>query len=258
MKENPLFIKRQGQGIPLILLHGWGFNGEIWAPIAKQLALNWQVHQVDLPGYGNSASCSYYLPYLTEQLAYSLPKSAIWIGWSLGGLLAMAMAIWYPAHVQALILTSTSPRFTTTQDWLHAMTPPTLQQFIQQLQNDKEATLRRFTTLQVHGGTAISRQRRQLYAFLETAPQPSLETLQTSLQCLLVTDLRSHLSQINSPALLCLGSQDHLVPAEVGPACQQIWPALELTYISSAAHVPFLSHPDRFIQITQEFLSKNF
>jgi pimeloyl-ACP methyl ester carboxylesterase len=31
-----LFIKSQGQGNPLILLHGWGFNGDIWDEIAVQ------------------------------------------------------------------------------------------------------------------------------------------------------------------------------------------------------------------------------
>ena len=33
-----LFIKSQGQGNPLILLHGWGFNGDIWHDIAARLA----------------------------------------------------------------------------------------------------------------------------------------------------------------------------------------------------------------------------
>ncbi|MDM8569389.1 alpha/beta fold hydrolase, partial [Thiotrichales bacterium HSG1] len=84
-----MFIKQQGLGKPLILLHGWGFNNNIWDDIAVDLAKDWRVYQVDLPGHGKSPMCDYSLSSLTEQLAASLPNDAVWIGWSLGGLLAM-------------------------------------------------------------------------------------------------------------------------------------------------------------------------
>lgn len=108
-----LFIKIQGQGKPLILLHGWGFNSEIWNDVAAKLARHWCVYQVDLPGHGRSPMAEYTLPILTKKLAAELPNNSVWIGWSLGGLLAMAMARWQPASVCALGLVSTSPRFVT-------------------------------------------------------------------------------------------------------------------------------------------------
>lgn len=248
-----LFIKQQGQGKPLILLHGFGFNGEIWNDIATSVAQNWRVYQVDLPGHGRSPMCEYSLPILTKKLAEELPVDAVWIGWSLGGLLAMAMARWQSASVQALVLVGTSPRFVTADDWPHAMTPVVLQQFAKQLQNDTEGTLRRFLALQVKGSESARQQLRSLNALLKKTGIPQPEALQAGLQLLQNTDLRAELLHIRCPALLCLGGRDTLVPAGVGEECQGLWPKLQVAYIKPAAHIPFLSHPDLFLNILQGF-----
>ncbi len=241
-----LFIKSQGQGKPLILLHGWGFNGDIWDQVATQLAEHWRVYQIDLPGHGRSPMCQYTLPTLTETLAANLPKKAVWIGWSLGGLLAMAMARWQPESVQTLGLVSTSPRFVRADDWPHAMSSAVLKQFADQLQRDTLGTLQRFLALQVKGSETARQQLRTLKAWLKKTPLPQSPALSASLQLLQETDLRPELSQIACSAFLCLGRRDTLVPAGVGEDCQRWWPGLRTDYIESAAHVPFLSHPDAF------------
>jgi pimeloyl-[acyl-carrier protein] methyl ester esterase len=243
-----LFIKSQGQGNPLILLHGWGFNGDIWDEIAVQLAEHWHVYQVDLPGHGRSSMCQYTLPILTETLAAHLPKKAVWIGWSLGGLLAIAMARWQSESVRALGLVSSSPRFVKADDWPHAMSLAVLEQFAEQLQRDTLGTLQRFFVLQVKGSSEARLQLRRLNAWLKKTPLPQSAALSAGLQLLQQTDLRSQLSQITCPAFLCLGRRDTLVPAGVGEECQRWWPDLQTIYLESAAHVPFLSHPDIFIE----------
>ncbi len=250
-----LFIKHQGQGKPLILLHGWGFNGDIWNEVAAQLALHWRVYQVDLPGHGRSPMCEYTLSTLTETLVAHLPKEAVWIGWSLGGLLAMAVARWQPASVRALGLVSTSPRFVTADDWPYAMTPAVLQQFAEQLQTDTLGTLQRFLALQVKGSEAARQQLRALSALLKRTSPPQSQALHAGLKLLQETDLRPELSQIRCPALLCLGGRDTLVPVGVGEYCQRWWPSLRKVCIKPAAHVPFLSHPDVFMKLLQDFLN---
>ncbi len=250
-----LFIKQQGQGKPLILLHGWGFNGEIWNPLATELAPNWRIYQVDLPGHGRSPLSEYTLPILTETLAAHLPQSAIWVGWSLGGLLAIAMARWRPAWVHKLVLVATSPRFVTATDWPHALSPVVLKQFAKQMQQDTTNTIQRFLALQVKGSDTAHQQLRSLNAWLKQSGIPQPAALQAGLQLLINTDLRSELVHIQSPALLCLGGRDTLVPARMGKDCQHWWPNLQQECISSAAHIPFLSHPDIFIPLLQSFLN---
>jgi pimeloyl-[acyl-carrier protein] methyl ester esterase len=91
-----LYVQQQGEGYPLILLHGWGFNHAIWRDCAAEWARHFTVYQVDLPGHGQSPLCDYDWEHLLPVLSKELPARAIWVGWSLGGLLATAMARWQP------------------------------------------------------------------------------------------------------------------------------------------------------------------
>jgi len=248
-----LFIQQRGQGQPLILLHGWGFNGRIWASIAAPLAAQWQVYQVDLPGHGQSAFSSYQLNALTAQLATQLPPQALWLGWSLGGLLAMAMAHDYPAWVRGLMLISTSPRFVTAPDWPYALAPSVLTDFRQQLQADAAKTWRRFLALQLRG-LAVT-QRQSIYTQLKRGGEPQSLALHAGLTCLLETDLRLQLKAITCPSMLCLGERDPLIPVQMGAWCHAWWPEVALMTIQAAGHIPFLSHPEAFMHAFNHFVA---
>ena len=43
-----------GTGDPIILLHGWGTNKNTFLPLAKLLSKNYEVHLIDLLGFGKS------------------------------------------------------------------------------------------------------------------------------------------------------------------------------------------------------------
>jgi pimeloyl-[acyl-carrier protein] methyl ester esterase len=209
---------------------------------------------VDLPGYGRSAYDDYSLPRLIERLTTALPPNAIWLGWSLGGLLAMAIARWQPVAARALILVATSPRFTVTEQWPHALQPNVLENFSKQLQEDSVNTVQRFLALQIKGSESAQQQLRTLKTWLKNAPPPQPQALHAGLNLLRDTDLRAELAQIHCPALLCLGGHDTIVPAAVGKDCQVWWPTLQKVCIKPAAHIPFLSHPQLFLHLVKDFL----
>jgi len=251
-----LYISKQGQGQPVVLLHGWGFNHRIWYQVAPHLAQNWEVWQVDLPGHGQSDLGDYDLNVLLKLFSKSLPKNAIWIGWSLGGLLAMAMARWQPEYVQRLFLIGSSPCFEQKADWPYAMQTAVLQQFGQNLQADSIGTLKRFLALQVKNSPEARHDLRHLHQLLKTAGYPHLDALQSSLDFLFKTDLRTELNAIQTPSLLCLGTHDALVPIKMAEPCQALWSNLEIIKMRSAAHIPFLSHFDEFCSIMDDFLAQ--
>lgn len=248
-----LFIQQRGHGQPLILLHGWGFNGRIWESIAAPLAAQWQVYQVDLPGHGQSVFSNYQLSALTTQLATQLPPQALWLGWSLGGLLAMAMAHDFPAWVRGLMLITTSPRFVTAPDWPYALTPKILTDFRQQLQADADKTWRSFLALQLRDLSVGQRQ--YVYTQLKLGGYPQLQALQAGLTCLLETDLRFQLKAVTCPSMFCLGERDPLIPVQMGTRCHAWWPEVDLVTIQTAAHIPFLSHSEAFMNAFNRFLA---
>lgn len=252
-----LNITKHGHGQPLVLLHGWGFNHSVWEHLLPSLSQTHQLWLVDLPGHGNSEMLAYDWPTLLDELDEfsALIPEAIWLGWSLGGLIAMGMARWRPQRVKALLLVASSPCFVKRDDWQTAMAADVLQQFGQNLMADFTATWQRFIALQVLNTPQAKHNVRLLQQKLLKPPQPP--ALQASLEFLIATDLRAELKYITKPSLICLGSHDALVPVAIADFYKQTWPNSELAIIQSAAHIPFLSHPEQFTQLIAKFISKH-
>ncbi|MGH8280023.1 MAG: alpha/beta fold hydrolase [Gammaproteobacteria bacterium] len=120
-----LYTQTTGHGPDLFLLYGWALHGEVWESLVPSLAASWHVIGVDLPGHGWSAATP--IPGSLQDLArvvtaHASPR-AIWLGWPLGGMVALHAALDFPARVAAQILTDTTPRLLQARDWPRAMAP---------------------------------------------------------------------------------------------------------------------------------------
>lgn len=100
-----------------MLLHGWGLNAQVWDCITPQLASHFTLHLVDLPGYGRSGGFgAMSLEAMAQRVLEQAPPQAVWLGWSLGGLVASQVAIMRPERVQALVTVASSPCFAARDD----------------------------------------------------------------------------------------------------------------------------------------------
>ena len=146
-----LYFEQTGSGPEMVLLHGWGLHGGIFSELVERLATDYRVTTVDLPGHGHSPAVEHYfdLDKTADVLVKLIGKPAIWLGWSLGGLVAMTLASRHPDAVKTLVLVSATPRFVKGEDWPHAMESETLEGFAAGLTEDYQATLNRFLSLQI-------------------------------------------------------------------------------------------------------------
>jgi pimeloyl-ACP methyl ester carboxylesterase len=101
-----------GSGRPLLLVHGLGSRGEDWANLIPQLIAGGnRVYALDLLGYGDSAQ--------PRDAQYSIPQEASIVegfldsqhlrqvdvaGWSMGGWIALQVALQQPQRVRRLVL----------------------------------------------------------------------------------------------------------------------------------------------------------
>jgi len=138
--------------------------------------------------------------------------------------------------------------------WECAMAAETLAEFVAALQQDYALTLRRFLALQVRG----SERERELLAALRSAllsrGEPDPGALQAGLEILCNCDLRGELPNIGQPALVIAGERDTLTPPQAAHYLAAQMPNARLVIIKGAAHAPFLSHPDEFMQHLTSFL----
>ncbi|MBK1641417.1 pimeloyl-[acyl-carrier protein] methyl ester esterase [Chromatium okenii] len=229
----------------LVMLHGWGMNAAVWNDCDPAAWGGAAQHRIELPGHGNSP----FLPSLNtlwrwaDACLEAAPPQAVWLGWSLGGLVALAAALRAPKRVTGLILLTATPRFVQAVDWSPAMPETTLTQFYDELRADPSATLARFLALQVRGSESARDTLRQLRAELATKPVPQPAALALGLELLRDEDLRGQLPDIRCPALWLFGSHDALVPAKVAERVEVLMPGAQTEIIAGAAHAPHLSHP---------------
>lgn len=232
----------------LVLLHGWGLNAEVWHCIQDQLSAHFTLHLVDLPGYGRSqAFGALTLEEMAEQVSRQLPQPAIWLGWSLGGLVASQVALTRPHQVQALVTVASSPCFAANGEW-PGIKPEVLAGFQHQLSEDFQRTVERFLALQTLGTQSARQDARQLKAVVLSQPVPSVEVLNGGLEILRTADLREPMATLTMPVWRLYGKLDGLVPRRIAGMLDDAWPDSPSWVFDKAAHAPFISHPDVFCE----------
>lgn len=250
-----LHVETAGSGAPLVLIHGWGMHGGVWSMVRDALAQDFEIHVVDLPGMGYSAPCSPYdLSRLSREVAAVVPAQCAVCGWSLGGQVAIRMALDQPARVRQLILVGSTPCFVNRDDWQSGVLPEVFANFSGQVAADYYATLTRFLGLQAMGGDATRQMVRDLKADFMARPAPRQHVMQQALAILLETDLRRDIGALQCPVLLLHGARDMLAPVAAARWMADHIPQAQLSVIPGASHAPFVSHPRRFVSALQQFL----
>lgn len=231
---------------PLVILPGWALGRGPLQATADALGAS----LVDLPGYGETPPAARF-DAAVDALAEHLAPATNLAGWSLGAMLALAIAARHPQKVGKLLLIAGTVSFVQRDGWPDAMPPATLAEFAGAIATDAAAMLPRFV-----GGfnRGDSRARETTTDILALATLPASDVLLTGLDWLRDTDLRADAGRIAAPTLLVQGSTDPLMPLTAGNALAAAIPGARLCVLDDCAHAPFFSHPAEFRAAVADFL----
>jgi proline iminopeptidase len=114
-KNVRLAVWKQGAGFPIVCLHGHPGSASSMSVFTDSLSHHFQTLAPDLRGYGNSQtqqsfSMADHLPDLEAVLDHCQISRCLVLGWSLGGILAMELALRQPGRVNGLVLVATAAR----------------------------------------------------------------------------------------------------------------------------------------------------
>ncbi len=241
----------------LVLLHGWGLNAEVWRSIISRLASRFRLHLVDLPGYGRSQNYGAMdVQAMADTVWQQAPKGAIWLGWSLGGLIASRIALDHPRDIKGLVTVASSPCFQANKHGWPGIKSEVLLGFEHHLATDFQRTVERFLALQTLGTENARTDARLLKSVVLEQPMPTVEVLNAGLEILRITDLRDELQNCQLPFLRIYGYLDGLVPRKVASLLDELYPNSPSVLMRHSAHAPFISHPNEFCEYLLDFLAR--
>jgi pimeloyl-ACP methyl ester carboxylesterase len=251
-----LHVAEAGAGPALLLVHGLTASHAVWQPTIDAFADRWHVIAPDLPGHGESAKpdAPYTIDFfagMMRSLARSLDvREAVVCGSSLGGRVALELALWYPAFTRALVLAAPAVGYSV------AMRP--VGQALQALTGPRilRVSLERFFQQNFHDRSRIGHvARRRILEERLTAPDFSdfARAVARSLAGVLRSEPQP-IERVTQPALVVWGRQDRLVPLRRSQTLLRRIPHARLQVLERCGHLPMLEQPGAFNRVVTEFL----
>jgi pimeloyl-[acyl-carrier protein] methyl ester esterase len=232
----------------LLMLHGWGFPSAVFDLLHDKLAPDFVIEMPDRPGYGDRSD--HPSNDLSKNYAHvRLTSPTLVLGWSLGGLDALQLALRQPDMVTGLILLATTPCFVNRMDWQSGMDKAIFDAFRKQVMDDPAAAMQQFVRL--NAAAKPNRQTRERLAGLSVKVSPS--ALLEGLYELENTDLRDSIEQIEMPVLLLHASDDRVIPVSASHWLQQRLPDSRLHEFPAGGHAFFLQHTSEVADQVRDF-----
>lgn len=255
-------VEETGSGLPLVLLHGFTGCAENWRDLMGRLRNCFRVIAIDLPGHGQSDKPDDIQRYEMDRVALDLARlarmldatPAHWLGYSMGGRLALCVAARFPDGVRSLILESASPgladraqrneRRLQDERLAERIESGGVIEFVNAWEQLPLFASQKHLPVDVQAGL-----RRQRLSNSAHGLAYSLRGMGTGVQ----PSLWAELPLIDRPALLLAGALDAKFVA-INRQMAASLPSNRLTVIENAGHAVHLEQPAVFAEVIASFL----
>lgn len=257
----------RGSGSPVLLIHGIGEFLEVWWQNIGPLSEHYQVYAMDLLGHGLSdkPAVDYNLAFATEvaiRFAQSLGiERASLIGHSIGGVIAMTMAINFPEKVDKLILVDSGGLTNEVPLLYRLCSLPLLGELM--VGPTVKAGLRRGMKRAFYNPDLVTEgmvDKDYQVLKMPGAKRAILSIIRhgVSLKGLNPeTVMLDKLHLIKSPTLLVYGAQDKVIPVKYAQNACDLIPNARLKVIEKCGHCPYIEKASEFNEVVIEFLGTN-
>lgn len=256
-KKSTLHYEERGAGVPLLLIHGFPFSGQMWAAQMAGLAGGARVLVPDLPGFGKSPAirASSTVDQYAEDCfgvldALDIMEPAVIGGLSLGGYVALAAARLFPLRVRGLILASTRAGADSAEGKANR------DKTIAQVKANGPLVVAESMYPKFLSPANYEEQPRVAGQVRDIMRGATPEGVIAALGAMRDRpDSSGLLPNLHMPMLIIHGKDDQLIPPSEAEAMAKAIPHNELRLLAKAGHLPNLEQPEEFNRLVKEFLS---
>lgn len=272
-----------GHGSPVVFIHGLGSSGYMeWRLNLEQAAAHHRVFAPDLPGYGRTDKprVRYTIPYFARFIERYMDerrlRSATVVGASLGGRVALEVALERPSLVRRLVLVNTlglgRPHVRMAQMAYGLVSLPRVGEAAMRFTRDalrwaSPAMIRRVARR--YAGSSTDMERAMDDAYLENLREmyetDGFQSAYLSTVRSLVNprallgghhDVTARLNELKIPVQLIWGADDPLFPVAQAERAHSLIDQSKLAVIPGAGHSPQAERPEEFNRVLERFLAR--
>lgn len=256
------YYKVMGEGEPLLLLHGFCGEGNVWNDLIAFLPKQYKLIVPDLPGYGQTVHSSqsivhsveattieFYAEYVKAILELEQVEQVTFIGHSMGGYTALAFAEMFPQQVKKLCLFHSHPyedeaeKKENRRRAIKFIEKFGSKLFVEELYNNLFAEA--FLKLQPEKVTALK----------AMAAQYPKETLIASCHAMINRKDRSKImQQLQVPILLIIGKEDKAIEAEKSLNMCALANVTQVEIIENVGHMGMIEIPEQTAKMICNFM----
>jgi pimeloyl-ACP methyl ester carboxylesterase len=269
-----------GLGSPIVFIHGLGSSGYIeWRFNLEHFSRTHRVFAPDLPGYGKSdkpASARYGIPYFARTIDRYLEsrriREATIVGTSMGGRIALEVALEYPSRVSRLVIVNSlglgRPRI---QPYYPMMLVPRVGETLLRgvkhgLHWAPSPVIRRFAARFIGARGDLEKTMsdeylddlREMYAAkgYQGAYLATVRSIASPRSYPGALDVTRRLDRIQAPVMIIWGANDPLFPVAQAKRAHGLLPGSKLALIEGAGHTPQAEKPEEFNRHLAAFLKR--
>ncbi|HVE75223.1 MAG TPA: alpha/beta fold hydrolase [Actinomycetota bacterium] len=263
------FYLEAGKGTPVILLHGLGATNASFLPTMVDLAKHYRVIAPDLPGFGESGKpvraydARFFARWLSDFMDELGIESAHLVGNSMGGRIALEMAMEFPDRVDRMVLLTPSMAFIRGRQFVPLVmllrselaAIPILLSRRQALAGVRSMFARPSRLPDCWYDSAIDE-----FFRVFTTPRGRMALFSAARQIYLEPPhgrrgFWERIRKVDSPALFVWGDTDRLVPARFARHVTSALPGAKSVVLKDCGHVPQFELPAKTNKLVREFLA---
>ena len=251
----------EGKGTPMVFVHGFGCDQNMWRLLAPHFAENHQVILMDLTGSGRSDLSAYdrgryatlqgHADDLCEVLAEVTSAPAICVGHSVSAMIGLLANIRCPDAFLAQVMVGPSPCYINEGDYVGGFERADIEGLLETMESNYLGWASNMAPA-IMGAPGQPELAAELASsFCRTDPDIARHFARVTF----LSDHRADLPKLRAPALVLQCSDDIIAPLSVGEYMARAIPDCTLRVIDNVGHCPHLSSPGASVSAIEAFLA---
>jgi non-heme chloroperoxidase len=254
--EVSIYFESTGEGRPIIFVHGWTMDHELWDRQVTAFGPSYRCVTVDLRGHGRSskpiAGYEYeeHVEDLHELLTLLDLNHITFVGSSMGGAIAIQLAAVHPERISQVVTVGTPPQLVADERWPEGRPYEVVAALLELQRVARERTMRRIIEDSVHSELNEATNR---WLFQIALRSPSWAAI-GSWEGALASSAVPFIKGLSVPLFVMQGRHDAFVSGEAASRLASEAADSRLAWFEHSGHFPFLEEAERFNEELSKFL----